>query len=325
MKRKNSGLLLLTGAAAGTALLTACGGEESIEDYPSREIEMVIPWDPGGGSDIEGRLVTEHVSETMDNDFVVVNLPGVGGTVGLEELTEEPADGYTLGQVHEGLLVAHHSDITPINYDDFEPIAAMSSADQILAVSSEMDVDSLEEFVEYGQNEEITFGGTVSGIPRIWVEQMAQELDINYNMVGYEGLAEAIQALAGDHIDAAIVDYPSAESFVAAGDMDFIAIGTDERVERLPDIPTFEEEGYDLTLGLNRGYVAPEGTSEEIIEYLGEQFEETANDPAYIEAVENVGAEVDFMGPAEYREHLEEQDEIISGIIEELGDELEEE
>ncbi|WP_147803666.1 Bug family tripartite tricarboxylate transporter substrate binding protein [Alkalicoccus halolimnae] len=324
MKKRTARVLMITGAAAGTSMLAACGGgEESIEDYPSREIEMVIPWDPGGGSDIEGRLVTEHVSNTMDNDFVVVNLPGVGGTVGLEELTEEPADGYSLGQIHEGLLVAHHSDITEINYDSFEPIAAMSSADQILAVSSEMDVDTLEEFVEYGQNEEITFGGTVSGIPRVWVEQMARELEVDYNMVGYEGLAEAIQALAGDHVDAAIVDYPSAESFVGAGDMKFIAIGTAERIERLPDVPTFQEEGYDLTLGLNRGYVAPEGTSEEIIEYLGEQFEETANDPEYIEAVENIGAEVDYMGPADYREHLEEQDSIISDVIEELGDELE--
>ncbi len=325
MRKRASTYSTAAGSILAVTALAACGGgEEAVEDYPSREIEMIIPWDPGGGSDIEGRLVTEHAENHIDTNFVNVNIPGVGGTVGLEELADEQPDGYTLGQVHEGLIVAHHSDITQINYDTFEPIAAMSSADQILAVSTDLGVDTLDEFVELGQQEEINFGGTVSGIPRIWVEQMAQELEIDYNMIGYEGLAEAIQALAGGHIDAAIVDYPSASDFVEAGDMEFIAIGTEERLDHLPDTPTFVEEGYELTMGLNRGYVAPEGTPDEIIERLGEWFEATAEDQDYIDAVENVGAQVDFMGPEAYREHLDEQNDIISGIIEELGDELEE-
>ncbi|MFC0472533.1 tripartite tricarboxylate transporter substrate binding protein [Halalkalibacter kiskunsagensis] len=301
-------------------MLVGCGGKEaSVEDFPNREIEMIIPWAPGGGSDIEARLVTEHAQNHIDTTFVNVNLPGVGGTVGLEELEEKEANGYHLGQIHEGLLVAHHSDITPINFDSFEPVAAMSSANQILAVSSNLGVETLEEFVELGQNEEIRFGGTVSGIPRVWLEQMGQELGIQYNLVGYEGLSEAIQALAGGHIDAAIVDYPSANDFVDAGHMKFIAVGTQERLEHAPDLETFVENGYDISLGLNRGYVVPKGTPQEIIDRLGKIFEETANDPAYIEAVTNAGAGVDFMGPEEYKEHLEAQDAIIKKIIAEIN------
>lgn len=301
-------------------VLVGCGGKgEAVEDYPTREIEMIIPWAPGGGSDIEGRLVTEHAQNNIDTSFVVINLPGVGGTVGLEELEEKEANGYQLGQIHEGLIVAHHSDITPINFDSFEPIAAMSSSDQILAVANHLNINTLEEFVDYGKNEEIRFGGTVGGIPRVWVEQIGRALDINYNLVGYEGLTEAIQALAGGHIDAAIVDYSSAQDFVEAGHMKFIATGTSERLEKAPDVPTFVESGYDITLSINRGYVAPKGTPQEIIELLGETFEETANDPAYIEAVRNVGAEVNFMGPQEYREHLERQDAIIKEIIEDIS------
>ncbi|GAE27191.1 hypothetical protein JCM9140_3315 [Halalkalibacter wakoensis JCM 9140] len=300
-------------------LLAGCGSNEaSVDAYPEREIEMIIPWAPGGGSDIEGRLVTEHAQNHIDTTFVNVNLPGVGGTVGLEELEEKEANGYHLGQIHEGLLVAHHSGITPINFDNFIPIAAMSSADQILAVASHLDITTLEEFVELGQNEEIRFGGTVSGIPRVWLEQMGQELDINYNLVGYEGLGEAIQALAGGHIDAAIVDYPSARDFVEAGHMNFLAVGTQERLEHAPDVPTFTEEGYDILLSINRGYVAPIGTPQEVIDYLGQVFEDTANDQAYIEGVTSAGASVNFMGPEAYKAHLESQDAIIKAIIEEI-------
>ncbi|WP_277673732.1 Bug family tripartite tricarboxylate transporter substrate binding protein [Piscibacillus halophilus] len=314
--------LITLGLMVATMTLVACGGNgESVEDFPSQEVEMTIPWSPGGGSDIEGRLVADHASNQLDTDIVPVNVPGVGGTVGLEELSDKEADGYNIGQIHEGLLVAHHSDVTQINYDSFEPIASMSSSDQILAVSSDMGVETLEEFVEYGQENEIQFGGTVAGIPRVWVEQIGSELDINYNLVGYEGIAEAIQALAGGHIDAAIVDYPSAIDFVEAGEMNFLAIGTEERVERTPDLPTFVEKGYDLTMGINRGYVAPEGTPEEIIEKLEQALEETANDEDYIQAVEDVGASVNFMGTDEYKEYLDNQDELINEVISNLSDE----
>ncbi|MFD2639155.1 Bug family tripartite tricarboxylate transporter substrate binding protein [Piscibacillus salipiscarius] len=306
---------------AAVSLVACSSGEESVEDYPSQEIEMTIPWSPGGGSDIEGRLVAEHASEHIGTDIVPVNVPGVGGTVGLEELTNKEANGYNIGQIHEGLLVSHHSDVTDINYDSFKPIASMSSSDQILAVSSDLGVETLEEFVKYGQENEIQFGGTVAGIPRVWVEQIGNELDINYNLVGYEGISEAIQALAGGHIDAAIVDYPSGSDFVEAGKMNFIAVGTKERIDKAPDLPTFVEKGYDLTMGINRGYVAPKDTPPEIVEKLEKALEETSKDEDYIKAVENVGASVNFMGTEEYKEYLDKQDKVISDIISNLSEE----
>ncbi|MFA1821504.1 Bug family tripartite tricarboxylate transporter substrate binding protein [Virgibacillus oceani] len=299
-------------------LMVACGNEDSIEDYPDREIEMVIPWDPGGGSDIEGRVVAEHLEGDLEVSVVPVNVPGVGGTVGAEELLEKEANGYHIGQIHEGHLVAHHSGITDINYDDFEPIASMSASDQILTVSSELGIDSFDEFVEYGKENQIDFGGTVSGIPRIWVEQIGRELDINYNLVGYEGLGEAVQALAGGHVDAVVVDYPSAAEFVEAGHMEFIAVGTEERLEDLPDVPTLAESGYDITMRINRGYVAPEGTAPEIIEFLSEKLEEIANSDEYIEAINNLNASVNFMNHEEYTDYLDEQSTLIEETIAEI-------
>lgn len=314
---------MMTAAFALTALgLAACGGEsgDSAENYPEREVELIIPWAPGGGSDIEGRLVAEHTAENFDSSFVVINSPGVGGTVGLEELSGKEADGYSIGQIHEGLLVAYHTDITTINYDTFIPIAAMSSSDQILAVPVDFEADTLEEFIAYGKENEIRFGGTVAGIPRVWVEQLGKELEINYNLVGYEGLSEAIQALSGGHIDAAIVDYSSANEFVEAGLLKYIAIGTAERVENLPDVPTFQEEGHDINMSINRGYVAPEGTDPAIIEELAAAFEATASNQEYIDAVNNVGSSVNFMGPDDYREYLDEQNELISDIVSEISE-----
>jgi tripartite-type tricarboxylate transporter receptor subunit TctC len=295
-------------------ILAACG-EDSAENFPDREIEMIIPWDPGGGSDIEGRAVADYTQETIDESMVVVNVPGVGGTIGAEELLEKDANGYHIGQIHNGHQVAYHSGITTVNYDDFEPIGSVTSSDYIITVSSATGIETLEEFVEYGRENEINFGGTVSGIPRVWLEQIGQELDINYNLVGYEGLGEAIQALAGGHIDAVLTDYPAAVEFVEAGHMQFIAVGTEERSDHLPDVPTLIEKGYDVTMGLNRGYVAPKDTDPEIIEYLSEAFEEVANNEEFIEEITSLGASVNFMNHEEYTNYLEEQNQIIEETI----------
>lgn len=306
-------LVIITSLAM---LLAACSGdEESVENYPSREVEMVIPWNPGGGSDLEGRLVANYTEEAIGQSVVVVNVPGVGGTIGAEELLQKDPNGYHIGQIHDGHLVAHHSGITEVNYDDFVPIASMTASNQILAVSSELGIDTLEEFVEYGQENQVIFGGTVSGIPRVWVEQFSKELGIDHKLVGYEGLGEAIQALAGNHVEAVIVDYPSAAEFVEAGHMKFIAIGTKERTSTLPDVPTFIEKGYDITMGINRGYVAPPETDPEIIKALSDKLEEVANNEEFIAEVEKLGGSVNFMNSEEYKEYLDNQDKIIAETI----------
>ena len=297
--------------------LTACGGNDDDQavSFPEREIEFIVPWAPGGGSDIEMRIAAEHAQKYLDENFVIINLPGVGGTVGLEELKEKEPNGYHVGMVHEGLLVAHHSGITEINYDDFDPVASMSASDQYLAVATHLGVDTLEEFVAYANENTIRFGGTLAGIPRVWVEQIARALEIDYNMVGYEGLGEAITALAGGHIDAAVIDYAGGSEFVEAGNFKFIAIGTSERSEKAPDVETFVENGYDVTMSIHRGIVAPKGTPPEIIAILAEAFEQAAADPEYIEAIGNVGADISFMAADEYLEHFQRQDQIISEII----------
>jgi len=303
-----------------TASLVACGtaekpGASDALEYPTREIEFIVPWAPGGGSDVAMRVVAEHMRKYIDQNIIIVNLAGVGGTVGLEDLTERPTDGYSIGQVHEGLMVSHHSGITDINYDSFEPIAAMTTTSQFVAIANHIEVNTLEEFIEYAQNNTINMGSTIQGIPRIWAETLVRELDLEINLVGYEGTGERVTALAGGHVDVIVVDYASAVEHVKAGNFKFIAAATRERFAQEPDVETFVENGYDIVMLVNRGIVAPKGTPQEIIEYLGDVFEQTANDPDYIAAIENLGVEVDFLGPADYAMYLEREDNLIKSIL----------
>lgn len=314
--RRNSLIVVLSVLAALASGFLASGANAL--DYPAREIELIVPWSPGGGSDVAMRIVAEHMGKYIDQNIIIVNIAGVGGTVGLEELTQRPADGYTLGQIHEGLLVSHHAGITDINYDDFEPIAAMTSTNQYLAVANHLEIDTFDEFVEYAKANTINMGSTIQGIPRIWAEIIARELEIDLNLVGYEGTGERVTALAGGHVDAIVVDYASAAEHVKAGNMKFIASATRQRMKLTPDVETFIENGYDVLLTINRGIVAPKGTPGEIISYLENVLEQTANDAEYVEAIENLGIEVDFMGSKDYLEYLQKQDDIIGSIMAEI-------
>ncbi len=122
--------------------------------------------------------------------------------------------------------------------------------------------------------------------------------DISFRYVGFEGTGARIRALVGGHIDAAMGDISSSGEFVKNGDLRFLAVGSDERMEETPEVPTFTELGYkNLSLNIVRGIVAPEGTPEAKIQILAKALEQTSQEEELAEALHNAGANVHFQGP----------------------------
>lgn len=312
---------MMTALAAGIALASV-GPVQAQPDYPDDTIEFIVPWSPGGGSDTLMRVISEHIEDHLGQSLQVINVPGVSGTTGLEDLTERDADGYTVGQVHEGLMVAHHTGLTDINWDDFTPIASMTASPQYLTVNADDDRwDNVEEFVEYAQDNpgEIRFGVTLGGIPHVHAAMIADAEDLEFRYVGFEGTGERIRALVGGNIDAAMGDIASSGEFVKNDDLQFLAVGSDERIDETPDVPTFNELGYeDLNLNIVRGLVAPEGTPEARVEILAEAFESLSEDDDFIEGINNAGAEVQYNGPEAYTDYLDTTNDTIERLSGEL-------
>ncbi|WP_110686314.1 Bug family tripartite tricarboxylate transporter substrate binding protein [Salinicola aestuarinus] len=302
----------LTGSACalGLALGVAATGvvpAAVAADYPDHAIEFIVPWSPGGGSDALMRIISNAADDHIGQPMPVINMPGVSGTVGLEALAESEPDGYTVGQIHEGLMAANATGLTQLNWDDFVPIASLASSPQYLVVNADSDWNTFEEFAEYAESHpgDIRIGTTLGGIPHVHSAMIEDAIDADFRYVGFEGTGARIRALVGGHIDAAIGDVSSSLEFVKNGDLRFLAVGTQERVERTPEVPTFKELGYDnLNLTINRGIIAPKGIAEDKIETLANGLEAMSEDPAFIERVNRVGAEVDFMGPDAYASYL---------------------
>ncbi|MEQ5856097.1 tripartite tricarboxylate transporter substrate binding protein [Halomonas sp. EF61] len=297
-------LALMVSASA----LAAASVAVAQDAYPDKPVEFIVPWSPGGGSDTLMRLVANHAESQLGQPIPVINMPGVSGTTGLKELSRRDADGYTIGQVHEGLMVAHHTGLTQLNYDDFEPVAGVTQSPQYLTVPAGAPYTTFEEFVEYAKANpgEVRFGVTLGGVPHIHAAMMEEAEDLQFRYVGFEGTGSRIRALVGGHIDAAIGDISSSGEFVKNGDLRFLAVGSEERQPEAPDVPTFTELGHpELKLNIIRGILAPKGTPEERIDTLAEAFEAMSQDEAFAQSVHNAGASVVFEGPEAFAEYLE--------------------
>lgn len=310
-----------TGFAALCTAATLVAAPLAAQDYPERPVEFIVPWSPGGGSDTLMRLVSGNIEPHLGVELPIINMPGVGGTVGLREASRRKADGYTISQVHEGLLVATETGITDLAWDDFEPIALMTASPQYLVVHPTDDYSNFEEFVSFAKENpgEITIGVTLGGVPHLHAAMIEQAFDVQFSYVGYEGTGERVRALVGGNLDAAIGDISSAQQFVESGDLQFLAVGSTERVEETPDVPTFMELGGDLELNVTRGIVMPKGAPQEARDKMEAALKALAQDETYVEQTNNAGASVMFRGQDGYRAYLSKLDATVKSLSEVLA------
>lgn len=299
--------MFLTGLCLGASSV-AMAAEEV---YPDKPVEFIVPWSPGGGSDTLMRLVANYAETYLGQPMPVINMPGVSGTTGLKELTKREADGYTVGQVHEGLMVAHHTGLTSNNWDDFTPIAAVTQSPQYLTVKGDAPYTTYQEFVDYAKEHpgEVRFGVTLGGVPHVHAAMMEDAEGLQFRYVGFEGTGDRIRALVGGHIDAAIGDISSSGEFVKNGDLRFLAVGSEERQEEMPDVPTFAELGHpELKLNIIRGIVGPKGMAEDRVTVLADAFKAMSEDEDFTKGVNSAGASVVYQGPEEFSDYLQQTD-----------------
>ena len=300
-------MTFMTRMIAGIGLATATLAQPAIaQDYPDRPVEFIVPWSPGGGSDTLMRIVANNITPYLGVEMPVINIPGVGGTVGLTEASRRAADGYTISQVHEGLLAATATGLTELAWDDFEPIALMTASPQFLVAATDQPYSTFEGLVEYAQANpgELTIGVTLGGVPHLHAAMIAEAFDLDWRYVGYEGTGERVRALVGGNLDLAIGDISSSLQFVENGDLVFLAAGSTERLPQTPDVPTLMELGSDLDLSITRGIVMPKGAPDDAQAVLEAALENLSNDPAFIEQVNNAGADVAFRGQDGYTAYL---------------------
>lgn len=317
--RVGSALAAVTAAAvAGCAQQSDTGGSAA-ENYPDKQVDYVIPFDPGGESDVTARLQQQALEDAMGESVVVSNQPGGGGAVGWSELTSgTQADGHTVMGANLPHVVLQPMAREDAGYetDDIKWAYIFESTPNALLVAKDSPYDSLEEFVKGAKNNELTVGGSSDfSANHMGTLALSEEGGIDLTYVPFSGTAAASPALLGGQVDA-LMSYNTEALELQDQGAKVLAVASEERLPELPDVPTFKEEGFDVVDGAWRGVAVPPDTPDEVVDKIAESFEKVNKDDQVRKKMENLGFHIENMGPEESKEFTEERKEQSRELLE---------
>ena len=302
-----------------SALGLAAAAPAFADTWPSRQIKVIVPYPPGGPTDISSRIVLEKAAQLLGQPILFDNKGGASGMLGAEIAKTQPADGYTfLATTVAMLAITRHLQPIPIDPDkDFATVARMSTSWMALAVHPSVPANTLAEFVAYVKANpgKVNFGSAGLGtITQLFGEMLNIEAGIKMVHVPYKGSAQATQDLLGGQIQAQFDQ--TVLPHILAGRLKGLAIVGNQRWPQKPDIPTMREQGYGKEGGESwYGLLAPVGTPEPIITRMAKAIEEALQAPDVLEKLDKGGAKATYLGPAAMRAEVDKESATFADII----------
>lgn len=274
--------------------------------YPNKQIRMVVPYPPGGPTDLTARVVAAEMSNSLGQSIVVDNRPGASGMIGAEMVARAEPDGYTF-LANASLHVINGYIYPDMRFDalkDFEPVTQLAAVPLVLVVPVSSPIKSVKDLVEFGKKNpgKLNFGSSGNAsAQQLAGESFKSVAGIDMQHVPYKGSAPALADLVGGQIQLMFDSMPSAMPFIKSGKLRPIAVTTLKRAQALPDLPTIAEAGYpNFDIATWYGYWAPKGTPVAIVEKLSQAAATALKKPNVIEQYAAMGAEPVGSSPAEF-------------------------
>jgi tripartite-type tricarboxylate transporter receptor subunit TctC len=305
---------------AGAAALSLAPRLARAQAYPSRPVRWIVPFPPGGGTDIVARLMGQWLSERLGQPFVIENRPGAGTNIGTEAVVRAPPDGYTL------LLVASVNTINATLYDrlsfnfirDIAPVASIIRQPLIMLVNPSLPVKTVPEFIAYAKanpgkvNMASAGNGTSQHVAGELFKIMA---GIDMVHVPYRGTAPALTDLLGGQVQVYFATQGPSIGYIRAGKLRALAVTTAARSEALPDLPTVGEflPGFEASLVYGLG--APKSTPAEIVDKLNKEINAALSDPKINARLADMDGMALALSPADFGKLIADETEKWGKVI----------
>lgn len=267
-------------ALLGAALLTTAVYGQT---FPDRPVHLVVPFSPGGSTDLVGRLVAAQVAQQLGQPVVVENRAGAGGMIASEYVAKSEPDGYTLLMVTTS-HTANPSIYKKLPYDtrkDFTSISLVGDMPGLMVAHPSVPANTLGEFVAYAKTHRVSYGSAGSGtFPHLSMELFSHAAGLDMVHIPYRGAAPALADLVGGVYQIKADAYITANGFVDAGRLKLYAVTSAQRMPQLPDVPTVAESGYpgfESTYWI--GIVSPAGVPPAVRTRLEQAFIQAVQDP----------------------------------------------
>jgi tripartite-type tricarboxylate transporter receptor subunit TctC len=302
---------MLVGMVVGSFLLLPlmAGAQEK---YPTKAIELVVPFAAGGSTDVLARLVAKYAPKYFDKPLVVVNKPGGGGITGTEGVVRSKPDGYSLfvgyGSGHD-LVTPHFQKMPYDTFNDLISVCRLSIHSIVMIIRGDAPYKTMKELVEWGKKkDQVTASvSTKAGSVDITFQAIGKATGLKMVTVPFRGGAESVTAIVGGQTDCGGNHPSEVISHIKAKRLIPIAVALENRDPAIPDVPTFKELGYNVVaVGSVKGVAAPKGTPPEVVRYLAERFKKVCDDPEFIKSMKDIGQPVMYQGPQEFAKFLKD-------------------
>ncbi|GGH58589.1 hypothetical protein GCM10010975_19360 [Comamonas phosphati] len=307
--------------------LAVAAAQAAPASYPQRPVRLVVPFTPGGSADMVARVLADAMQVPLGQAVEVDNRAGTGGLIGAEAVARAPADGYTIGLgtistlATNPVMLPKASRIEPAR--DFVPIIALASLPSVFSVPPSLGVRSFGQFVALARSrpDQLNIGSSgIGSIGHLLVLRMNAVFKIQLHHIPYKGLGPVLSSVLSGETQVIGDQFPSSAAHVAAGRLIPFAVGAQERLPALPQVPTLKELGYE---GLNNlaitwfGLIAPKGTPVSVVQTLNAAANAALDDPAVRRKLQAMGVHILGGAPQRLNEMIEDSTRTVREIVQE--------
>jgi len=303
---------------AAAAFLLGCALAPRAEAFPDRPVKVIVPFAPGGGSDTFARLMIRRIndSDLSPEPWVVVNVPGGGGTIGSRRAKNALADGHTLLFLHDGIVTARYAGQATYGPDAFTAVAATGRIGAVICVAEDASYAKLEDLMAAAASSpgEVTFAANI-GAPSYFMARLLEHAhgEARFRYVQSGGGARRFADLLGGHVEASAFSVSEYLNFREGGIRAIAYLG-ERRHDSLPDVPTAAEAGVDVTYANLQGWWAPKGTPGERVGTLANMLREVMETPSFRERLAELRIEPVFFDADEARRAFAERSRQIEAL-----------
>ncbi|MEE8560272.1 MAG: tripartite tricarboxylate transporter substrate binding protein, partial [Alphaproteobacteria bacterium] len=312
-------IYLIAAAIAATGLAVA---PATAAELPCGTAKLIVPWSPGGGTDVIFRIITEAANKAgAKPQLQIVNISGQGGNKGAKEAVKAKANGCTLFAIHQSAMSSYFTGRVDFSFEAFEPVALLTRTPPIIGAHPGVPYKNVKDLVAAAKAKPGTIltGATLGSTSQFWFLLLEDAAGIKLKYVPYDGTRQRMTALLGKHIEIGEINLAAAVKYIQGGDLKALGIYTPKRHPLIPGVPTLKEQGIDLVTGTDRGIVAPKGTPKAAIAQWAKVFKKAMQDPKVVESLGKKGTLVIYKGTDAYRTYIDKTFSNWKRVAQKLG------